>query len=213
MSPVRRPVVRSFSLPHAHACASWVRAGGHGVLWETRRRALLVIPIPDPADPLDLGRLAILDMGKARWRVAHEGELQGLAVCLVPPSSHWIVRRRAERDSMHPTPLRETSLDCLACGACCRENEVEIDAADATRLVEAGRGDLLGERFVHNTQGRRMLRLHEGTGRCPHLHADNACDIYALRPKACRDFVVGSEGCLYARELEHGFYDGVPEGE
>jgi Fe-S-cluster containining protein len=45
--------------------------------------------------------------------------------------------------------------------------------------------------------------------RCRHLDAGNACGIYELRPNACRDFPVGSECCLYAREDTYDEYDGV----
>lgn len=204
----QRPVVRSFSDRHRRECAAWVRAGGHAVLWETPKRAMLVLPIPDQDDPNDLALFSILDLGKRRWKVAADGALRGLATCLVPPDSHWIIRRRIERDSEHESPTRRVEIDCLECGACCEDNEVILFDVDRKRFADAGRLDLLKAPYTRRTDGKVVLTLL-GNKKCRHIAADNKCGIYTFRPDACRDFPVASECCLFARELERDLYDGV----
>src|SRR4051812_42744470 len=100
---VRRPVVRSFSVKHQRECAHWVQLGGHAVLWEKPGRAMLVLPVPDKANPADLSLFSILDLGKKQWKVPKDGPFAGLATCLVPKDCNWIIERRIERDSQHET--------------------------------------------------------------------------------------------------------------
>src|SRR3954463_2325047 len=113
-----RPVVRSFSLRQVREAAAVARKGGHVVLWETPKRARLVVPAPDVNDPMDLGEWSILDLGKCDYEIVRRGVLKGLATSPVPKDCHGIVRDRAARDSAHPGPTRSLLLDCLACGAC-----------------------------------------------------------------------------------------------
>lgn len=206
--PTVRPVVRSFSDRHRRECAAWVRAGGHGVLWETPKRALLVLPIPERDDPGDLALFSIMDIGKRRWKTPNEGPLRGLATCLVPPDCHWIIRRRIERDSEHEEATRTIDIDCLECGACCEDNEVLVFEVDRRRFADAGRLDLLKPPYARRTDGKLVLTLLPNK-KCRHIARDNKCGIYSFRPDACRDFPVASECCLYARELERGLFDGV----
>lgn len=69
------------------------------------------------------------------------GPFAGLATVKVPDDALHIVRRRAERDSIHPEATREVDFDCLACGACCRDNEVVLDEDDVAKLRAGGRAD------------------------------------------------------------------------
>ena len=86
------------------------------------------------------------------------------------------------------------SLDCLTCGACCRE------AYDA---VEVGRRDSFvrshPERVVE-VDGRLNV---ERAGRiCGCLEPENGtwpCAVYSDRPKTCRDFESGGANCVDAR--------------
>ncbi|MGX2042147.1 YkgJ family cysteine cluster protein [Methylocaldum sp. MU1018] len=87
-------------------------------------------------------------------------------------------------------------LDCLSCGACCRE------AYDAVEI--SGREPVIKRHpalVVHDT--RRKLR-RDGT-RCAALSGGRtptetyACAIYHDRPRTCREFARGSGNCLDAR--------------
>jgi len=203
-----RPIVRSFAERFADLAARHVRAGGHAVVWNARERARLVFPRPKKGDVHDLGVWSVLDLGKQRWHVPKTGPFAGLATLHVPYDSSDIVRRRAERDSIFPGPTRTVALDCLACGACCKDNEVVLFKKDETRLRKAGLAKLLHKPWSRRANGRVVLTLRANK-RCHHLARDNKCGIYEARPDACRDFPPGSECCLFSREEELGITDGV----
>jgi uncharacterized protein len=213
MPTVTRPVVRSFRSPFEANCAAWVNAGGHGILWSappgTRGvRASLVQPIPDESNPSDLSLFSMLDCGEDTWVEPKSGPFKGLAVVEVPRDAHWILQRRAERDSAFPKPKRRVSMDCLACGTCCTDNDVLLEEGDIKRFEKAKRADLLKPPFARRKDGKLRLTLLPNK-RCHHLAKDNRCDIYKIRPDSCSHFPVASECCLYARESEKGFFDGV----
>ncbi len=206
---VRRPVVRSYSLPYISRAADWVRAGGHAVVWVAPRQARLVFARPRKGDELNLGWWSVLDLGRSRYRVAKRGPCQGMAYIRVPHDCYSIIRERVERDSIHPGPTRTLDLDCLACAACCKDNNVELEAQDVQRFEEGGRGELARAPYARRRDGRLILRLRHDK-RCQHLGADNRCGIYAIRPDACSTFPAGSECCLSSREEELGIIDGAP---
>lgn len=88
-------------------------------------------------------------------------------------------------------------LDCLACGACCREAYHAVEVA-SREPINKRHPDLV---VVHNN--RRKLR-REGD-HCAALSCGTApqetytCTIYEDRPRTCRDFTRGGENCLDAR--------------
>ena len=208
---VERPIVRSFKQRYAKDAAAWVRSGGHAILWENEKRARLVFQDPGD-DEDDLGAWAIYDLGKSSWQVHHTGTFAGLASALFPKSCLWIAKRRAERDAVHEAPTRKVAYDCTKCAACCKDNEVILQDGDRERFEGGGRHDLLKTPFAKKRpDGKVVLTLLAG-GRCHHLADDNRCGIYELRPRACSEFPMGSECCLYAREEELGVYDGVAPG-
>lgn len=95
-------------------------------------------------------------------------------------------------------------VDCLTCGACCREAYHCVEVQPRDRAVKA-RPDYVvprgggSELFEVRRTGDRCSALeggvYDGTGkRSPFL-----CVIYDDRPKTCRDFTLGSEHCLTAR--------------
>lgn len=87
----------------------------------------------------------------------------------------------------------EPALDCLACGACCRE---AFDAVEITRRdpVRRKHPDL-----VEEADGRLRIRRAPGN-RCEALHpVTYECAIYADRPRCCRDFEKHGPNCLFAR--------------
>jgi hypothetical protein len=198
-----RPVVRSFDRRFAHECAKWVRAGGHGVLWDSPERARLVLPRFEKHDEANLGRWSILDLGKSTYGFARRGPLRGLVTTPVPDDALHLVRDRATRDSIHARPRRAITLDCQACGACCRDNEVVLTPRDRRRFERAEIAPPTIRRG-----GRVLLRLLKKGGACTQLGPKNVCRIYPARPDACRDFPPASECCLFAREEELGLLDG-----
>jgi Fe-S-cluster containining protein len=184
-----------------------VKRGGHAVVWRSPNRARLVVRKPDEQNPSDLGEWAMLDIGVRAWKVAKAGPLRGLAVGDVPPRCTEIAVHWASRDSIHPGPVRRVRLDCRACAACCRKNEVLLQRRDFERMPELKSAALSHRR---RRDGKLVLRLTLSKD-CKLLGSDNACTIYALRPEACRTFPVASEGCLFAREEELGVIDGARE--
>lgn len=206
---VERPIVRTFKARFRSEAIAHARAGGHSVLWEQPSRARLLFPTPKKGDIHDLGAWAIYDMAMQRWTTPKTGPFRGLSFVWVPSDCNWIVRRRAERDSVHPGPTRRVAFDCIACAACCRDNEVILLEGDHRRFLEGGRGDLLKKPFSRRGADGRLVLTLLPNGRCRHLARDNKCKIYAIRPDACSEFPMGSECCLYAREDMLGLVDGA----
>jgi hypothetical protein len=205
---VTRPVVRQFKAQYLKEVARHVRAGGHAVVWESPKRARLVFPPPKKGDEGDLALWSLLDLGKSRWTTIEDGPLRGLGHSPVPRDCLEIVRHRAERDSIHEGALRNIDLDCLECGACCKDNEVILNAKDVARFKKGGRPELALPPYTRKKDGTLYLRLLKSKD-CRHLMSDNKCAIYELRPFACSEFPVGSEPCLFSREEELGVTDGA----
>lgn len=210
---VHRPIVRSFASRFKAEAARHALAGGHSVYWETPQRAHLLFPVPDKDDLMDLGYWSVLDLGKKRWTEVTRGAFAGLATALVPRGCNDIVRRRAQRDSIHPGPTRRVDFDCLECGSCCRDNEVVLMPEDIERFEAAGRADLARVPLARrDREGRLVLTLLKSKN-CRQLQSDNKCAIYTIRPGSCSEFPMGSECCLFAREVEMSAYDGLVPGE
>lgn len=119
--------------------------------------------------------------------------------------------RRHRNEAVSPRapacPAYTAELDCLQCGACCREayHAVEVAPRDPFNrlhpdLVE--RDENLG-----GAEGPRRLvrRVPTPTGtRCaclgdPPEGRDYRCTVYADRPRTCRDFEQGGRNCVEAR--------------
>jgi uncharacterized protein len=218
MPTVLRPVVRSFRTPHEKRCAEWVKAGGHAVFWDghpdkSKSKASLVQSIPDDDNPSDLSLFSMLDLGEDTWDEPKTGPFRGLAVVSVPKDAHWIIKRRAERDAGFPAPKHRVSLDCLACGTCCTDNEVILEPQDLARFEKAGRPELAKPPLARKSGGKIRLTLIRESKRCHHLGGDNRCGIYKIRPDSCSSFPVASECCIYARENERSEYDGIAPGQ
>lgn len=109
-----------------------------------------------------------------------------------------------------PVQLAPADLDCQRCGACCY-NAVQNEAEGFRDWVEIQpderilRRERLKKRFVILADdGTPHLKLDD-QGRCTaltgqlgvHVH----CEIYEMRPRACRRVEPGDESCLmYRRE-------------
>lgn len=101
-----------------------------------------------------------------------------------------------------------TAFDCTRCGACCvnpRENRGEsyVDYVEVTPRDAILKHPRPVARYVRfGEDGRAHLKLDAGH-RCAALKGSLGrkvrCEIYALRPAACRRVEPGDEGCLRAR--------------
>ncbi|MDG1477987.1 MAG: YkgJ family cysteine cluster protein [Myxococcota bacterium] len=86
----------------------------------------------------------------------------------------------------------EAPLDCLDCGACCREayDAVEVSRQDPVRKNQPA--------WIVKVEGRYQVRRAEGN-RCSALGVGFRCEIYADRPRCCRDFERHGPNCIFAR--------------
>lgn len=99
-------------------------------------------------------------------------------------------------------------LDCTRCGACCCNPDV--NRAEGTEAyVEVTPKDVIlrhphavARYVVRDEDGRAHLKLDAGQ-RCAGLRGalgrSVRCELYALRPAACRRVEAGSDECLRAR--------------
>jgi Fe-S-cluster containining protein len=136
-------------------------------------------------------------------------------------SSHSAHEKRRPRERLdafggprHLGAMESTGeLDCLQCGACCRQasdGRILVPAEDLVRWKRQGRADLLnalvpghfGElAFAYTQDG---VCVHLGTSTSPH-----ACRIYEDRGTTCREFERGSWQCHQFRR-EAGLEPAVP---
>ena len=210
-SYVARPVWRRFAARFAENAAAWVRAGGHAAIADQAGPGLgVVVGATEEGAITAAGRWSLLAIDVRRWMWAREGPFAGLVEARIGRGARASVLDWCVRDAIFARPTRRLRLDCLACAACCRDNDVVLEPGDVARFREAGRGELLGPgRAVRGPDGRVRLVLAP-SGACQHLGRDKKCRIYELRPYNCRAFPAGSEACLAARETTLGLRDGDP---
>lgn len=89
--------------------------------------------------------------------------------------------------------LWEPALDCLACGACCREGFDVVGLSVRDPVVDAHPELVIrrGARFVLRRQGAFCAALEK--------NETYRCRIYEQRPQACRELAAGGARCLEAR--------------
>jgi len=97
------------------------------------------------------------------------------------------------------TPTDPDELDCLSCGACCRQasdGRILVPEEDLVRWRRDDRQDIL-TRLVPGHFG-ELAFASTDAGACVHLGtaaSPNACSIYPDRGTTCRDFEKGSWQC------------------
>lgn len=192
---VRRPVVRSYLPEYLANAVKHVRAGGHAIVRATPSWYLL-LPCDKDGDMPELAAWALLDIGVERSSVVKDGPAKGLRRARVAKDVRYIVEGWAERDSAERKATVVMTIDCRACGACCRHNDVVLEKEDFDRWREAKRDDLADGKFLR-ARKRKLKVLPNGD--CVHLRG-NDCGIYEVRPDNCRAFPAGSECCLFARD-------------
>ncbi len=93
----------------------------------------------------------------------------------------------------------EPELDCLECGACCRQasdGRILVPAEDIVRWKRENRHDVV-EALVPGHFG-EMAFAYTEAGACVHLGTEaspHACRIYEVRGTTCRQFERGSWQC------------------
>ncbi len=199
---LQRPVWRRFAPRFAERAAEHVRAGGLAAV-EHEDRLEVLLGLDARGKLVELAEWALLSIDHREWERAGDG----LARAAIREEFRDSVLDWCDRDAAHPGPTRAIALDCRACGACCRAAVVVLYQEDFDRWRAAGREDLCAERYLRrDPDGTVHLRFAEDA--CRHLGAErNTCAIYELRPENCRDFVIGSEACLSAREYTLGIRD------
>lgn len=199
---IERPVWRRFHERFSSRAVDWVRQGGHAVVQKTPRDLTFVLPEGEDGKLTEYALWSLLAVLQYQARRATEGPFKGLRVARVQPHSIQAVDDWLERDSVHPGPSRVLKLDCLDCGACCVDSDVQLGDDDLEVFRAGGREDLTTSRYIKRSRdGKVRLRfLKSDGGRCQHLQKDLKCKIYELRPYNCSVFPVGSEACLAARE-------------
>jgi Fe-S-cluster containining protein len=116
------------------------------------------------------------------------------------PPSVLLVR---SGDGLTSNDLAKAPLDCVACGACCRQGSdgrILVPAEDIVRWRRTGRDDL-ADALVEGHFS-EMAFPARADGSCVHLGTPgqpNACSIYAVRGTTCREFEAGSWQCLEFR--------------
>ncbi|MES2643598.1 MAG: YkgJ family cysteine cluster protein [Myxococcota bacterium] len=111
-------------------------------------------------------------------------------------------RHRAEPvDVRWPAcPAFTPAVDCLTCGACCREayHSVEVGPRDPFVRLHPDRVNMKDDgRLEVTRRGPRCACLAGGAGDSG--AGDYHCVVYADRPRTCRDFPAGGQSCVEAR--------------
>ena len=157
---------------------------------------------PPPPHPtgLPMGQAPSATCGTCAWRF----ESKAGARCRQAASLGAGHRAGRLEDGWPACERYEAALDCLTCGACCREAYHSVEVARRDPFVRAhpalvvDRGTFLevarrGDRCAALTGGEILV---QGIAR---RKLPMACEVYADRPRTCRDFTLGSAHCLTAR--------------
>lgn len=91
----------------------------------------------------------------------------------------------------------EDAIDCTRCGNCCRVLEVSLDPTDLKRLARH-LGQPIAEVEARYAVTGTMAARSFADSPCAFLRGDQ-CDIYAARPRDCRDYPHLLRGDVRAR--------------
>jgi len=208
VSLVRRPIWRRYSPRFVANAAAHVRAGGFAAIVGEGPRITLLLPREASGKLTTFALWSLLVIDARRARIVREGVASGLGEARVKRGYEHAVLDWCDRDSLLAGPTRLMRLNCIACTACCSDNDVVVEAKDRLRWKAAETSNLEAPELVRRGRdGRLHLRLRDD-GRCMHLEDDGRCSIYALRPQNCAAFPAGSEACLLAREETLGIREG-----
>jgi hypothetical protein len=98
-------------------------------------------------------------------------------------------------DPLHTCDSWQANVDCLTCGACCREAFTAVEVDDDDPFVTSH-----PDRIERSPFDRWVIRRSGARCGCLSGELGNyACVIYEHRPRTCRDFTQGSSNCAQAR--------------
>jgi len=115
---------------------------------------------------------------------------------------------------MSGTSAPPFSFDCHRCGNCCRvgHGQVWFEESDLPAMASAFgiEQEAFVQRFVRRV-GNRLSLMENADGSCSLLDGDSHCQIYAIRPKQCRDFPFWPQLTEGSRALERaaGYCQGI----
>lgn len=151
---------------------------------------------------------ATLRCGACAWSITRAQGLQCRQTrpgC--SPANHGlgnaVDRQRARFDTAQPAcehyEARLTQEDCFRCGACCHKG-FDVVEVKATERFARRHPDLIEVRsadrcVVPRPGGRCVALIGGGSSAAPFL-----CRHYDERPRSCRDFELGGDACLVARQ-------------
>ena len=78
-------------------------------------------------------------------------------------------------------------IDCLACANCCKTTSPIFGMSDIERIakrMKTSSGVFIEKYLNLDSEGDYVLK----SSPCPFLLADNTCEVYEDRPKACREY-------------------------
>jgi len=101
--------------------------------------------------------------------------------------------------SVHPEPTRAMELDCLECGACCKDNRVVLDDVDIARFDEAGRGELARPPYARRDDGSVVLVLRKDSAASTWRTTTSAASTGSVRTRAAPSRSGASAACRRAR--------------
>ena len=198
---VVRPVVRSFKWPHLDEAAS---LGARG---RARRRVagaaqgapgLRAATEGGRERPRATGRSSTWGAPTTVSRV--DGPFEGMAYIAVPHDCYAIVRDRIVRDSIHPEATRRLDLDCLECGACCKDNQ-RHPRRRRRRALREGRAAAISR--SRRTPGDRTARSSSCSARTSAASTwpttTSAASTPSARTRAARSPWAASAACRRAR--------------
>ncbi|MCB0651313.1 MAG: YkgJ family cysteine cluster protein [Saprospiraceae bacterium] len=88
-------------------------------------------------------------------------------------------------ESLHDEVFR--SIDCMDCANCCTTIPAMVNPTDATRIakhLKISESAFEEKYLTRDDDGDTVFK----TSPCVFLQEDNACSIYEIRPKACREY-------------------------
>ncbi len=133
--------------------------------------------------------------GSCAWRVQSDATVRCRHV-MTKIEDSWAACERYER-----------ALDCLTCGACCREAYQSVELGRRDPMIKL-RPEFVVDRGTYLEVLRAGPRCAALSGGAVEVSGENnasrrmlpmACTIYEDRPLTCRYFTLGSEHCLTAR--------------
>ncbi len=88
-------------------------------------------------------------------------------------------------DQLHEQVFKE--VDCLDCANCCTSIPPLVNKSDINRIAKhlgTKTADFKDKYITQDEDGDQVMNASP----CPFLESDNKCQIYEVRPKACREY-------------------------